>query len=221
MKIAVLGGTFNPLHKGHEMIARKVREDLGYDKILFVPAFMPPHKTVISRMTAEDRLAMVQAFCANEGGDSFVCEPCEIERGGVSYTFETLGYLTEKYKALYQGNLDGKLAFILGEESAAEFHKWKNVNLILEKADLIVARREAGKTVSSDSANVPSGNYKGDFQVKFNPETFQFPYIELKNPVLKISSSEIRELIKTGGDWESLVPVPVAEYIKKKLLYKE
>lgn len=220
MKIAVLGGTFNPLHKGHEMIARKVCEDLGYDKVLFVPAFMPPHKTVVSKMTAEDRLAMVHAFCDADASGSFVCEPCEIERGGVSYTYETLAYLTEKYKVLYPEQLEGKLAFILGEESAAEFHKWKNVSQILEKADLIVARREAGNAVSADAANIPSGNYKGDFQVRFNPETFQFPFIELKNPVMKISSSEIRDLIKNGGDWETFVPGPVAEYIKKKLLYK-
>jgi len=217
MKIAVLGGTFNPLHNGHVMLAETVCEKLGYDKVLFVPSFIPPHKIIMSGMTAEDRLEMVRGFCEKEGSGRFVCEDCEIKRGGVSYTVDTLAFITEKYRGL----LEGKPAFILGEESAAEFHKWKNPEKIAELADLIIAHREEGKLSDVKTANTPSENYKGDFKVRFNPETFSFPYKKLENPVLVISSSEIRALVKSGDDWERLVPESVAEYIKKKNLYRE
>lgn len=220
MKIAVLGGTFNPLHKGHVMIAKEVCEKLGYDKVLFVPAFMPPHKMISSKETAENRLEMVNAFCKKEGSGRFLCEPCEIEREGISYTCDTLEYIAGKYKDV----IDGKPAFILGEESAAEFHKWKNPERIAELADLIIAGRKPGNLVSEipqGKANIPSGNFTGDFSAGFNPETFRFPFIELQNPEIKVSSSEIRVLVNKGGNWEQLVPEAVAEYIKQKKLYME
>lgn len=220
MKIAVLGGTFNPLHNGHVMIAREACERLGYDRVLFVPAFLPPHKRVSSKETAFDRLEMVEAFCKEEGSGRFLCEPCEIEREGVSYTCDTLEYISEKYK----NEIKGKPAFILGEEAAAEFHKWRNPERIAETADLIVARRKPGDLISGlsqNKANVPSGNFTGDFSASFNPETFGYPFIELQNPEMRLSSSEIRVLIENGGDWEKLVPKAVAEYIKQKKLYME
>lgn len=224
MKIAVLGGTFNPLHNGHVMIARMTCEKLGYHKVIFVPSFLPPHKLINSRMSALDRLEMVQTFCRNEGNGKFVCEPCEVERGGVSYTCDTLEYISEKYKS----QLDGKPAFILGEESAAEFHKWKNTSRIVELADLIVAGRQPGKTfqvsaasASETLANSPSGNFTGDFSTAFKAENFHFPYTPLENPLMKISSSEIRMMISENKiEWEQMVPSSVCEYIKQKALYK-
>ncbi|MCQ2585964.1 MAG: nicotinate (nicotinamide) nucleotide adenylyltransferase [Treponema sp.] len=215
MKIAVLGGTFNPLHNGHVMIAELVCEKLGYDRVLFVPSFMPPHKIITAKMTAEDRLEMVRVFCEKEGSGRFLCEPCEIERGGVSYTCDTLEYISEKYK----NNIEGKPAFILGEESAAEFHKWKNPDRISELADLVIARRKPGMVLTGVSENTPRGQFNGDFSAVFNPEEFGYPYIELQNPEMKISSSEIRTLIAEGGEWEKYLPESVTEYIKGRGLY--
>lgn len=215
MKIAVLGGTFNPLHNGHVMIAELVCEKLGYDRVLFVPSFMPPHKIITAKMTAENRLEMVRGFCEKEGSGRFLCEPCEIERGGVSYTCDTLEYISEKYKNC----IEGKPAFILGEESAAEFHKWKNPDRIADLADLVIARRKPGNLASGVLENTPSGQFTGDFSAVFNPETFGYPYIELQNPEMKISSSEIRTLIAEGGEWEKYLPESVTEYIKGRGLY--
>lgn len=212
MRIAVLGGSFNPLHKGHVMIARSVCRDLGYDKVIFVPAFIPPHKNLSSNVSAQDRLEMVKAFCSAEGNGCFLCDSCEIDRGGVSYTCDTLEFITQKYKDV----LDGKPAFVLGEESAAEFHKWKNPDRIAELADLVIATREAG---SEKNTNCPVGNFTGDFSVKFEKAEFGYPYVELKNPVMRISSSLIREKIEKKEPWENLVPEVVAEIIKGKKLY--
>ncbi len=216
MKIAVLGGTFNPLHNGHVMVARNVCEKLGYDRVLFVPAFLPPHKTAGSKETAEDRLEMVRAFCESEGSGRFVCEPCEMDRGGVSYTVDTLEFLTEKYKE----QLTGKPAFILGEESAAEFEKWKSTDRIIELADLIVACRKPGNSPGTASVNIPTGNFKGDFSVGFDDEHFAYPFISLQNPEMRVSSSEIREEIVSGNsEWKKKVPESVAKYIEEHGLY--
>ncbi|MCQ2574237.1 MAG: nicotinate (nicotinamide) nucleotide adenylyltransferase [Treponema sp.] len=218
MKIAVLGGTFNPLHNGHVMIAESACEKLGYDKVLFVPSFMPPHKIMAAGMTAKDRLEMVQGFCEAEGNGRFFCESCEMERGGISYTCDTLEFILKKYK----NELTGKLGFILGEESAAEFSKWKNPDRITEMADLVIAVRKQGeKRQSGDEnvANTPLGNFTGDFSECFNKEKFGYPFIELQNPVLTISSSEIRELIAEEKLWEKYVPKSISDYIKERGLY--
>ncbi len=215
MRIAVLGGTFNPLHKGHVMLAELACEKLGYDRVLFIPSYIPPHKIITAKMTAEDRLEMVRGFCEKEGSGRFLCETCEIERGGVSYTCDTLEYISEKYK----NNIEGKPGFILGEESAAEFHKWKNPDRIADLADLVIARRKPGNLAAGVSENTPKGQFTGDFSRVFNSENFGYPFIELQNPEMKISSSEIRALIAEGGDWEKYLPRAVTEYIKGRKLY--
>lgn len=214
MRIAVLGGSFNPLHNGHVMIARSVCSDLGYDKVLFVPAFIPPHKSIRCNVTAEERLEMVNAFCVAEGNGAFECEPCEIERGGVSYTCDTLEYICQKYG----GVLEEKPAFVLGEESAAEFHKWKNPDRIVQLADLVIAGREAGP---EKNTNCPVGEFTGDFSVEFDGKRFGYPYVELKNPIMKISSSRIRTMIENGDPWESLVPETIGKIIKDRKFYRE
>ena len=122
MKVAVFGGTFNPLHIGHAMLADTIVKELGYDKVLFVPTYQPPHKDASKIVAAEHRMAMISRFCESEGNGHFELEPCEIERGGISYTSDTLEYLTKKY----EGKLSEKLAFVMGDEVAAEFHKWRN-----------------------------------------------------------------------------------------------
>jgi len=142
MRIALLGGTFNPLHIGHCMLADSVLCDLNYDKILFVPANIPPHKMMNETVSAEERFLMVEAFCKsaeNYGTKRFFAEDCEMKRGGVSYTCDTLQYIIEKYG----DKIDGKPALIMGQETAAQFYKWKNADKIAESADLIIARRNS------------------------------------------------------------------------------
>ena len=138
MKIALLGGTFNPLHIGHCMLADTVITELGYDKVLFVPTFIPPHKQLNTKVTPEQRLSMLRKFCDSaviDGKRIFEAEDCEIKRGGVSYTYDTLKYVCDNYE------LDQKPAFIMGQEVAAQFDKWYQSEKIVEIADLIIAKR--------------------------------------------------------------------------------
>ncbi len=218
MKIAVFGGTFNPLHIGHAMLADTIIKELGYDKILFVPTFITPHKKYTGNVTSEQRLEMVRAFCASEGNGHFETETCEFDRGGVSYTSDTLEFLTGKYK----DKLEGKLAFVMGDEVAAEFDKWRNPEKVSALADLIIVHRypDIGAIEQTLYKNTPSGDYKGDFAVKFDPDNFKYPHIYIENPMLPVSSTDIRGRISEGKSFRYLVPPAVYEYIMKNGLYK-
>lgn len=218
MKIAVFGGSFNPLHVGHAMLADKVIKELGFDKVLFVPAYAPPHKIIKDQISAEGRLAMLKAFCEAEGNGHFEVESCEIERGGISYTCDTLEYLTEKYK----GIVEGKFSFIMGDEVASDFHKWKNPEKIAQLADFIITHRYPEVTALEASLhdNIPRGDYKRDFAVQFDMEKFGWPCIYLEEPLLPVSSTEIRKKAASGKSYRYLVPKVVYDYIEAKGLYR-
>ena len=217
MKLAVFGGTFNPLHIGHAMLADTIITELGYDKVLFVPTFITPHKKCGGNVTSEQRLEMVRAFCASEGDGHFETDTCEFDRGGVSYTSDTLEFLTDKYKDV----LDGKLAFVMGDEVAAEFDKWRNPEKVSALADLIIVHRypDIGAIEQTLYKNTPSGDYKGDFAVQFDRDNFKYPHIYIENPMLPVSSTDIRGRISEGKSFRYLVPPAIYDYIKRHGLY--
>jgi len=214
------------------MLADTIITELGYDKVLFVPTFITPHKLCGGKVTAIQRLEIVKAFCASVAGGVFEAETCEFDRGGVSYTSDTLEYLTQKYK----GQLEGKLAFVMGDEVAAEFDKWRNPQRVSELADLIIVHRypdvgaleqalyskEAPSSQPSAAyKNTPSGQYKGDFAVRFDRENFAYPHIYIENPMLPVSSTDIRGRISRGKSFRYLLPAAVYDYIEKNNLYRE
>ncbi len=217
MKVAVFGGTFNPLHVGHAMLADTIVRELGYDKVLFVPTYAPPHKEMSKIIDAKHRMKMISCFCSSEGDGHFELEPCEVERGGISYTSDTLEYLTKKY----EGKLTKKLAFVMGDEVAAEFSKWRNPEKVSELADLIIVHRypDVKAMESSLYENKPTGDYKGDFSVKFDLKSFGYPCFYLDSPMLPVSSTDIRRRISEGKSFRYLVPPAVFNYIKEKGLY--
>ncbi len=230
MKIAVFGGSFNPLHIGHAMLADTIITELGYDKVLFVPTYITPHKVCGGKVTAEQRLELVRAFCASVPGGCFETETCEFDRGGVSYTSDTLEFLTKKY----EGKLEGKLAFVMGDEVAAEFDKWRNPQKVSDLADLIIVHRYpdvgalekalyGNQNPASDGSykNKPAGDYKGDFAVQFDKDNFAYPHIYIENPMLPVSSTDIRGRISGGKSFKYLVPSAVYDYIEKNGLYRE
>lgn len=218
MKIAILGGSFNPLHIGHAMIADIMIKDMGYDKVLFIPTCIPPHKEIHSGISTKQRLEMVKKFCDSVTGNIFEVEPCEIERGGVSYTVDTLRYIVEKYK----DKLEGKPALLMGQEIAAEFSKWKEPDEIVKLADIVIVPRipDYVKEKDTEFHNAPVGHYKGDFNSEFNKEEFKYPCTVLDTKVLPVSSTSIRTKIAGNKSFKYLVPQPVFEYICDNGLYK-
>lgn len=210
-----MGGTFNPFHIGHAMLAETAVRELGYDKVLIVPAFIPPHKIMKNAPSAEDRLGMVRAFCA--ASEHFVAEGCEIERGGVSYTYDTLTYVISKYGK----DLSGRPALIMGQETAGEFDKWHRADEIVQMSDIIIARRHKDDNNVDTAAfeNTPAGVYTGGYASDSIMEAFRYPHSILPNPMLPLSSTEIRARIAAGKSWRYLVPEPVFRYIIERKLY--
>lgn len=221
MKIAVFGGTFNPLHVGHAMLAETVVRELGYEKLLFVPTFIPPHKQAGGLVSAQHRLEMIERFCsfsADSEKQHFFAESCEIERGGISYTSETLQFIAEKYK----DELDGdRLAFVMGQEVAAQFYKWKNPEQVSALADLLIASRvpEKNGVETAGTENKPIGLYTEDYADQSYVENFPYPHKFVGNPIFPVSSTEIRARIANGKAWRYLVPEPVFQYIISNSLY--
>ena len=221
MKIAVLGGSFNPIHLGHAMLADTVLKEYGFDKILFVPTFIPPHKQMNSAVLPGQRLEMVRLFCESScfgGAQKFFAEDCEILRGGTSYTVDTLSYISEKYRDELNGS---KMSFIMGEEVASQFYKWKEPEKIAGLADILIARRNPEKNgMRAECArNKPAGNYSEDYTDKDYLENFPYRHSFVENPEFPVSSTDIRERIALGKSWRYLVPEPVFQYIISNNLY--
>lgn len=218
MKLAILGGSFNPLHIGHAMLADVIIRELGYDKVLFIPTSNPPHKEITAKIKTEQRVEMVRRFCESVGDGKFELDTCEIERGGISYTVDTLDYIIKKY----EGKLEGKPALLMGEEIAAEFSKWRAPDVVASKSDLIIVPRYPdyyGKNIS-ESKNIPKGNYYGDFKVGFNRAKFKYPHRYLEIPILTVSSTEIRARVASNRSYKYLVPKAIYEYIEEEKLYR-
>ncbi|MDR1107917.1 MAG: nicotinate (nicotinamide) nucleotide adenylyltransferase [Spirochaetaceae bacterium] len=133
MKIAILGGSFNPVHLGHLFLADGVISAFGYDRVILVPAFQSPFKPDARITPPEDRLDMLLASLTAD--PRLTVEDCEIRRKGVSYTIDTLEDIYRRYLP------EGKPALILGDDLARDFPQWKKAGEIAEKADIIVAHR--------------------------------------------------------------------------------
>lgn len=192
MKIAVFGGSFNPVHNGHVNLAETVHKTLGYDRIVFVPAFRSPFKELPEGASNEDRIAMLKL--ALEGREWAWIETCEIERKDVSYTSDTIGFLTEKYRK--EGILDGKLGLLIGADLAEGFSRWHCVEKLIAMTDIILARRN-----------------------KDEKPSFAYDCIYVDNELYAGASSEIRAAVKNDIYLQSVLPDKVYEYILQRGLY--
>ena len=213
MKIAMLGGSFNPIHIGHLILADSVCKNLGYDKILFVPTANPPHKELSCDVATSDRFEMTRL--AVLGDERFEAEGCEIERGGVSYTYDTICFLEQKYASI----LTGKIGLVMGEDLIADYDKWYRAPELAQKTDLILAVRPKDSELKAEFQNPPTEKYGKKPMQGVNRENFPFPHKIVENPRIELSSSEIRQKIAEDGAWRYLVSERVFEYIIERNLY--
>lgn len=214
MKIAVFGGSFNPVHIGHLALADEICISLGYSKVLFVPAFFPPHKTMNAAVPPEKRAEMVALAC--QGDPRFEMEPCEIQRGGISYTYDTVCYIEKKYKP-------EKIGLVIGRDLFSTFHLWKNAAMLAEKCELILAERpfqaenKCFKNLSigkySEADNSPENEFMAEDEPLFKNGVF------LKNEPLAVSSTDIRFRAANKMAFQYLVPSKVFKYIIDGNLY--
>ncbi|MFH1577943.1 MAG: nicotinate-nucleotide adenylyltransferase, partial [Candidatus Omnitrophota bacterium] len=132
MKIGIFGGTFNPVHLGHLILAEEVRQKIGLSKVIFVPANLPPHKNNGEIVSAACRLKMLKL--AVKGNSYFSVSDIEIKRHGRSYTIDTL----KEFNRIYKGN---ELYFIIGSDLVKYLSEWKDLKEIIALVKFIVATR--------------------------------------------------------------------------------
>ena len=198
MNIGVLGGTFDPIHMGHLIIAEEVRARLDLVEVLFVPAGQPWLKKNNVISPAEHRVEMVRLAIADE--PSFKLSTMEIERPGPSYTVDTMAELSRQIGA------EDKLFFILGWDNLLQLPQWHEPSRLVRLCRLVPVRRVGYTTPDLDSleAAIPGLSQS---------------IIMLDTPQIEISASEIRARVARGLSIHQLVPEPVERYIKQHRLY--
>lgn len=200
MRIGMYGGTFDPVHLGHLILAETCREQVRLDRIIFIPAGLPPHKQGREFTPGNARAEMLEFAIA--GHAEFSVDRSEIKRSGPSYTVETL-------RSLRQDHPDDELFLLMGADSLAEFPLWKEPREIATLASLIVVNR--GSQAPPDLAGLIP--HLGEAAVA---------RIELVTmPGIDISASDIRRRAQQGRSLRYLVPRAVERYILEQHLYRQ
>jgi nicotinate-nucleotide adenylyltransferase len=200
MRLGLFGGTFDPVHYGHLLLAESCRESCRLDAVWFIPAAQPPHKQHRPLTSARQRIEMLQL--AIGGNESFVVSPVEIERGGVSYTVDTLA-------ALRAEQPDRELVFLLGSDALADLPHWREPGRICELALPVVVRRGAGKPEFRCLESIVSPARMAEIRRAYVP----MPQIEL-------SSRDIRRRAAAGLSIRYQTPRAVEKYIETNRLYQ-
>ncbi len=197
-RIGIFGGTFDPVHTGHLIMAETAFEEFSLDKVILLPAGNPPHKPDREGASGQQRYEMLRL--AAEGNDHFTVSDYEIHKKEKNYTFETLGYFRTVYP-------DSFLLFIMGGDSLHDFPKWKNPGIICSLAEIAVAVRNNDSIEEfSELIEQRSREFNGKIHM-------------LTMPNIDISSSGIRSSVKEGRSIRYYVPDKVAEYIYDNGLY--
>lgn len=199
-KIGIMGGTFNPIHFGHLILAEAAYEQYHLDKVLIMPAKEPSHKTISDTITEEDRVEMVKR--AIKGNDHFELSLLEINREGITYTIDTLTELHEEDSEI-------EYYFIMGADSLFHFNSWKEPEKILKLTNILVANRD----LSTFSALNSQIDYLSD---KYDEANISL----LDTPNLEISSHALRKRVRQNLSIKYYVPQSVEEYIKEHGLYR-
>ena len=190
MRIAIIGGSFNPPHIGHMILIEEILATECYQRVLLIPAKAAPHKVPQMDPGPEMRLALLEASI--EGWPNVAIEDCELRRAGLSYTSDTLEELWNRRL------FDERPGLVIGDDLATDFlATWKRAEKILELADIIVAHR-----LYVDKIPLP------------------YPHNYIENLIIPISSTLVRERIHAGGAWRSLVMPSVRTIIENYGLYR-
>ena len=191
MRIGICGGTFDPFHHGHLHPVLAARETIGWDRVIYVPAFVQPFKTAQAAASPLDRFAM--AIVATEEHDDVSVSKLELERGEISYTVDTIETLRLQFP-------DADIDWIIGDDNLADLQKWRNLDRIFELASFVVLTR--------GQKQIPD-------ELKNRPITLA------RNATVPISSTEIRARVRAGQPIDDLVDPRVARYIHHYRLYEE
>ncbi|MEI8353929.1 MAG: nicotinate-nucleotide adenylyltransferase, partial [Lentisphaerota bacterium] len=200
IRLGILGGTFNPVHNGHLLMAHTAAAAFGLERVLLVPSSLPPHKELAGGVSAVHRLAMLRLAAA---GDPLVTvDTVEIDRGGVSYAIDTVRHLAARDPGC-------ELFFIIGLDSLLELHRWKDVTGFLSLCRVVTVNRPGilGRPLRNDDLNLPEARSQRLLEDV------------VSHTMCEASSSEIRERIAKRLPIGYLVPESVERYIRDHALY--
>jgi nicotinate-nucleotide adenylyltransferase len=201
MRIGLFGGSFDPVHRGHLLLAECCWRQARLDRVEFLPTAQQPLKPQGPVASEADRVAMLRLAIA--GRPEFALSLIEIERGGVSYTVDTLRRLRAEQP-------NAELFFLMGADSLNDFPTWREPAAICELSTPLVVRRAGAAAPNFDALAPIASAAKLDV----------IRSLEVEMPATPISSSGIRRLIAEDGEWRSLVPPSVADYIEDRALYR-
>ena len=218
MRVGIFGGTFNPIHFGHLRSAEEVGEALALDHVRFIPTALPPHKSMEEVAPALDRLEMVRL--AVEENPAFVCDPIEVERGGKSYTVDTL-------MALSEGSCKGaSLYFIVGVDAFLEIHAWREPGKILQMANFCVTLRigqepndlleTARRALTGVKASLTLEQVEHN-KVQIIETKMIIDFKSISN--FDISATDIRQKAAAGASLQYLLPRSAELFIIRRGLY--
>lgn len=207
MKIGICGGTFDPFHRGHLEPVLAVRDDMQWDRVMYIPAFVQPFKT--DRRTAPGHHRFAMSILATERHDDLYVSPRELERGAISYTVDTLQQLRSEYPG-------ATLDWIIGDDNLEKLHEWKSIDTIATLANFaVLSRHNEGSDVSPRP--LPGGLKRAAPQDRGRHGAVVFAH----NATVPISSTEIRGRVRTGEAIDDLVGARVARYIHHYELYRK
>ena len=190
MRIGIFGGTFDPPHIAHLLIAEQAVQQLNLDVVYFVPAYIPPHKAHSGFASASQRWQMVRKAIA--GNPKFRASDVELKRKGISYTIDTLHRFKERYPA-------SALFLVLGGDNYRQFRLWKSPEEILDLATIVVYQRPG---------------------VRSQKSSLDRTTVFLQGAMLDLSSTLIRDQLRHGKSIKYLVSPAVEQYITARQIYK-
>jgi nicotinate-nucleotide adenylyltransferase len=213
-KIGLFGGTFDPIHCGHVKAAEKVQNIFSFDRILFIPSYIPPHKESVDVASAEHRLKMVEL--ALSSFDRFFPSSIEIDARGTSYSIVTLNRIKETFPQT-------EIFFLLGIDAFLEIDTWKDYEDVLEQCSFIVMSRpgfrlDEAKEILTEKYNQRMVELSEPLE-KENEGLFVHKIYLLSINTMDISSSEVRERVAKNQPIRAMVPENVENYIKERHLY--
>jgi len=199
-RIGLFGGSFNPVHVGHLVVAQDVLEQMGLHRVIFLPAAQPPHKMAQPLAPASVRLEMLRLATADDS--RFEVSSDEIDRGGVSYTVDTLRRFRDRYP-------DAALYFLIGGDTLLELHTWREIGAVLELAEIVTVGRPG---ISLDSINAKTLKLPDPWPARLAANI-------VAGHRMEISSTDIRNRCVRGWSIRYLVPAAVERYIVSHRIY--
>ena len=213
-KVGIFGGTFDPVHLGHIKAAEEIKRILGLDKVIFIPSAISPHKTPSESTPSEHRLRMLELSL--EPFPYFEISTYELDKEGVSYTVDTLRHFTTAEPGT-------DFYFIVGSELFRAIDTWKNYNDLFVLASFAVIERPGFPEDSPPKlplAIETDFRYyikRGDVTIYKNKYSKEVIYTHIRG--VTVSSTEIRNILRSGGSVKDLVPAEVERYIAENSLY--